>query len=234
MRITSPSVYSSRNSPMKSSSSWIMDEVTSSGGAGDGGGGDGGGDGGGVAVGDTVGVEVGDTVGVAVGEAVGVEVGDTVGVAVGEAVGVEVGDTVGVAVGDTVGVVVGDTVGVAVGDAVGDIVPVSINGASTLPTFPLMENVSVCVRGVRRSPSLNANDTLSPTALEYTVIWYNALPVYGPKGGIDVVSCVPRTAVPTYAKRVPEVCITSPIVTKAVSDIVFGYMAGLNEAAALD
>ena len=78
-----------------------------------------------VAVGDAVGVAVGEGVGVGVGEAVGAGVGDGVGVALGEGDGVMVGDGVGAAAK----VAEGPTVGVDVGAAGAEI------GASEAPAL---------------------------------------------------------------------------------------------------
>ena len=73
----------------------------------------------GVAVGRTVGSDVGNLVGSNVGVAVGRAVGSDVGNLVGSNVGVAVGRVVGSDVGSLVGPIVGDAVGRAVGDAVG-------------------------------------------------------------------------------------------------------------------
>ena len=53
------------------------------------------------------------------------------------------------------------------------------------------------------------------------------LPAYAPNGGVDTVSCTPRTSVPTAATSTPDDWSTPPRETRAVSAIVLAYCAGL-------
>ena len=61
-----------------------------------------------------------------------------------------------------------------------------------------------------------------------------AWPLYGPKGGLEVSSCIPRTVVPTYAMSVPEACLAPPMMTRAVTAIVLAYSDGLNVIGAIE
>ena len=58
------------------------------------------------------------------------------------------------------------------------------------------------------------------------MIWNRALPAYAPNGGVDTVSCTPRTSVPTYATSTPDDWSTPPRDTSALSAIVLAYCAG--------
>ena len=53
------------------------------------------------------------------------------------------------------------------------------------------------------------------------------MPAYAPNGGVDTVSCTPRTSVPTYATSTPDDWSTPPRDTSALSAIVLAYCAAL-------
>ena len=99
-------------------------------------------------------------------------------------------------------------------------VPVSVKGATTFPVFPLTENRSVSSSGTVTLPVTNSKRSVSPSASAYSVIWNIDLLTCGPNGGMDGVSCRPRTTVPTKATNVPEDWSTALNVTSAVTDIV--------------
>jgi hypothetical protein len=94
-------------------------------------------------------------------------------------------------------------------------VPVSRKGATTLPTLPLISKVNVSAICTVALPVKKVKLIVSPAMSAYSVIWKIALPAYGPNGGLDGVSCKPRTAVPTKAVSVPDVWSTPLRVTRA-------------------
>ena len=94
-------------------------------------------------------------------------------------------------------------------------VPVSRNGATTLPVLPLTAKVSVSASVTVALPVKKVKLIVSPSASAYSVIWKIALPAYGPNGGLDGVSCKPRTVVPTKAVSVPDDWSTPLSVTSA-------------------
>ena len=89
------------------------------------------------------------------------------GAVVGTGVGTP-GAAVGAALGLTVGAVLGTTVGTGLGTAVGAAVavPVSANGATALPSFPLVTNVTVSSKITTVAPSWNPKLSVSAPVLE--------------------------------------------------------------------
>ena len=107
-------------------------------------------------------------------------------------------------------------------------VPDSMNGDMTFPAFPLMVKVSVSARVGVPLPVEKLKRTISPSSLAYMIIWKSALPLYGPNGGVDGVSCRPRTCAPTKAVSVPVAWMAPLNVTSAEADIVLAKSPGLN------
>ena len=105
---------------------------------------------------------------------------------------------------------------------------VSRKGAITLPVLLLTMMVSVWSSGSVTLPVKKVKATVSPFPSAYSVIWKIALPMYGPNGGLDGMSCLPRTAVPTNAVSVPDNWSTPPSVTNADTTAVLAKAAGLN------
>ena len=99
-------------------------------------------------------------------------------------------------------------------------VPVSRKGATTLPVLPLISKATVSAISTVALPVKKVNLTVSPAMSAYIVIWKIALPAYGPNGGLDGVSWMPRTAVPTKAVSAPDVWSTPLSVTRADTAIV--------------
>jgi hypothetical protein len=60
------------------------------------------------------------------------------------------------------------------------------------------------------------NDIVSPPPSAYSEMRYSGTPAYGPKGGATDDNCSPRICEPTSAVRVPDVCLTPLMETRAV------------------
>ena len=63
---------------------------------------------------------------------------------------------------------------------------------------------SVSDRDDTTPPDKKVKLRVSPSTLAYVVIWNSDLPEYGPNGGVDGVSCSPRTCVLISAVSVPD------------------------------
>ena len=92
----------------------------------------------------------------------------------------------------------------------------------------MIVNTSVSTSVDVALPAEKVKLSVSPSLSAYIMIWNIDLPTYEPKGGVESVSCTPRTAVPTSAVSVPDDWSTPLSVTIAVKAMLLANSPTLN------